>query len=87
MKRFPLLIALLLVPAAGWAQAFPIDFDPDSPALDTPAAPQSAAPVREADAPPRPRAVRYAQRSVRMVAGTSPMAAELDLTRLPAGER
>ena len=89
MTRLLMLIALLFAPASGWAQEFSAHFDSDVDAAYAAEAPQPAQPAIEAGtaAGARARSVRYAQRSVRMVPGTSPMAAELDMTRLPQARR
>lgn len=87
MIRLSILAGLLLLPASGWAQRFSAEFDSEPVAVEAPAAAQATPTAQGSAAPPRPRPVRYAQGAVRMVNGTSPMAAELDMRRLPANGR
>lgn len=87
MIKLSILAGLLLAPASGWAQRFSAEYDPEPVAVEAPATAQPAQPAQDSAAPARPRAVRYAQGAVRMVNGTSPMAAELDLRRLPVNGR
>lgn len=87
MIKLSILAGLLLVPASGWAQRFSAEYDSEPVAVEAPAAVQAAQPAQDSAAPARPRAVRYAQGAVRMVNGTSPMSAELDMRRLPASGR
>ncbi|MET0375479.1 MAG: hypothetical protein ABW128_14650 [Rhizorhabdus sp.] len=85
MKRPIILTSLMLIPASGWAQGLPLDFDPEPVAVEAVQAPPAASSPR--DEIKRPLPVRYAERSVRMVNGSSPMAEDLDMSRLPNSGR
>ncbi|KKC26277.1 hypothetical protein [Sphingomonas sp. SRS2] len=85
MKRLSMLVCLLSMPASGWAQGLPFDFDPEPVAIEAVQSSPIASTRRDEANGTRP--VRYAARNVRMVNGTSPMAAELDMSRLPDAER
>ncbi|KRB82822.1 hypothetical protein ASE00_12435 [Sphingomonas sp. Root710] len=87
MIKLSILAGLLLVPASGWAQRFSAEYDPEPIAVEAPAVAQPTQPAQDSAVAARPRAVRYAQGAVRMVNGTSPMSAELDMRRLPANGR
>lgn len=85
--RLFILAGLLLLPTSGWAQRFTLDADSEPMVAEAPAVVQATPSAQDSAAPARPRAVRYAQGAVRMVNGTSPMAAELDMRRLPSNGR
>jgi hypothetical protein len=71
MIRFPLTIALLLLPAALAAQGMTIDSEGAPVSADDP--PPVATPVTPPEAttpPPRPRSVRYSPVKIRLQDGT-----------------
>lgn len=82
MTRLPVTIALLLGSAGAWAQGLPVGVA-SQPAVAAPPPPAEA----KSPAQPRPRSVRYAQQSVRMVIGTSPESLKLDPARYPVAGR